>query len=123
MKEILLSIQPLLNICKFFGFFPPNILNVKDRKSTAVYMIIIVLFIIIYVFVSYARMVIQFGQASKGSNLSKIAYHLSIFLMFAMMFLLMIGNFLKREKFVKILLIFKKIDTKVSEIVKLRFTR
>ena len=114
MKNILFSIQPILNICKCFGFFPPNILNVKDRKSTAVYIAVITLYILIHSFTSHARITLQYGQASKGSNLSKIAYYLSIVLMLAMMVMMLVGNFCKREKFMKILMIVKKIDSMVS---------
>ena len=116
MKQILFSIQPLLNICKFLGFFPLNILNVKDRKSTAIYVMIIGFFILLYILVAHARITFQFGQATKGSNLSKIANYLSIALMLAMMVILKIGNFIKRQKLMEILRILEKIDSKVSTV-------
>ena len=115
MKEILFSIHPLLSFCKFFGFLPLNILNVKDKKSTTIYILIIAFYTSMYSYVSYVRLTLQYGQALKGSNLSKIAYYLSVVLMLTMMIMLMVGNFLRREKFTKMLKIFKWIDSKVSD--------
>lgn len=114
MAEILHAIQPILNFCKFFGFFPLNILNIDDKKSTAIYIIVIIFWTFVWNYVSYDRITMQYGHAMHGSSLSRIVFNLSVLLMLAMMLTIGIGNFFRRNKYKELVMTMAKVDAKVK---------
>lgn len=114
MSEILHAIQPILSFCKFFGFSPLNILNINDKKSTAFYLVIITFWTLVWNYVSYDRITMQYGHAMQGSSLSRIVFYISVVLMLAMMVIIGVGNFFRRNRYKELVKTMEKVDDKVK---------
>lgn len=110
MKQILHSIQPILIFCKFFGFLPLNVFKLKSKKSTAIYFTIVSFWTVVWIYIFYERVTVQYGQAMIGSSLSRVIYYLCNALMLIMMTFIGVNNFLKREKIKKFIEILAKVD-------------
>jgi hypothetical protein len=113
MGRVLRSIQPLLVFLKLFAFIPFTLAKPKNPKLTFFNAIYVALFTVLWSFSSYQRVFFARGHVVKGSNMSKIAYHMDIIMTYMMCLLLNVGNLVQADEFVRLVELVEDFDMRV----------